>query len=403
MFRLKNKQCYSFQLECEVCPECLRIGRKSYLRYFHISLKESIYKCGDSKCMYPFVDFKYKSSQDQSVYRYQQIETKPPNKIHSPQSPAKFGDISLDIDWLDGNSSLYETVKASDTVADEYSLNDSSVLANLLNLGDDNVLDNYNINEFIDNICNERCTDEAAEQYILTELLQPSVAVIKTPALVSLHPSTPPKSLNLPWHTPPKLSSQPQKSTTAESVTPKLTKCLQFISEQPVATATTYNKKTSKRQRKKVKQSTPKVNEPIIPKTENILKEEPIAVPTERQSAVQNLLNNRKNYRPLDWIQSLQSLTSKNNNKLELDKPEPAPQIVVRPFKGNIKKEKEVKVKKEVLDVSVQAHYEADAGDEPFKGFTKRSLAGHLNQLNNLNKLAFKINALKVPEIREFC
>lgn len=358
--------------------------------------------------MYPFVNFKYKSSQDQAVYRYQQIDIKPPTKIQSLQSPAKFGDV--DIAWLDGNCSIYDTVRASDAVADEYSLNDSSVLANFLNLSDDNVLDNYNINEFIDNICNERCDDEAAEQYILTELLESSVAEIKTPPQLPLQlTSSLPSYLRLPLQTPPKSLSQPHKSTTPVNVTPKLIKCLQFISAQqssPVGTATTYHNKPSKRLKKKVKRSIAKGTETDIRKTESSLKEEPLAVPTERDS-VRNLLHNRNNLRPLDWIKSLQSITSKNTNKLETVKLEPVPQILVRPVKRRyIKKEnknKEVKVEKEVLDVSLLAHYEADKGDEPFKGFTKRSLCGHMIQLSKLNKLAVKLNTLKGLEIKESC
>lgn len=60
-------------------------------------------------------------------------------------------------------------------------------------------------------------------------------------------------------------------------------------------------------------------------------------------------------------------------------------------------------MEKEVLDVSLLAHYEADKGDEPFKGFTKRSLCGHMIQLSKLNKLAVKLNTLKGLEIKESC
>lgn len=352
--------------------------------------------------MYPFVNFKYKSSQDQSVYRYQRIEVIPPTITHFPHSPARFEDFSLNIDWLDGNSSLYDTVKASDAVADEYSLNDSSVLANFLNLSDDNVLDNYNLNEFIDTICNERCDDEAAEQYILTELLQPPVAELKTP----------PRSLQIP-PTPPQTQSS-HTSTTTVSVKPKLTKCLQFISNlqsSSVATATPYHKKSSKRPKKKCKRPrdhsiTTNANGTTIPEIENTLKVEPnVLPPSDRDSAVRNLLHNRKNYRPLDWINSLQTITSKNNKPVSPTKETITKKTDTKETdtietltKKTVKKEtikREVKVKKEVLDVSLLAHYEANDGDKPFMGFMKRSLYGHSKQLNKLKKLANKLNAVK--------
>lgn len=66
---------FSFSLQnTEICTYCQEKGQTFYLRYFYLSLEEAIYKCGNSRCFFPFDHFKFKNLKNKTVYYYEEVE-----------------------------------------------------------------------------------------------------------------------------------------------------------------------------------------------------------------------------------------------------------------------------------------------------------------------------------------
>lgn len=65
--------CFSFQ-NTEQCPYCQGKGETHFLRYFYVSLEEAIYKCANSRCLFPFDHFKFKNLKDKTTYYYEEVK-----------------------------------------------------------------------------------------------------------------------------------------------------------------------------------------------------------------------------------------------------------------------------------------------------------------------------------------
>lgn len=58
----------------ESCPKCQSMGQSNRLRFFFLNLNEAVYKCSNTRCMYPFDNFRFKNFKDNTVYVYEKTE-----------------------------------------------------------------------------------------------------------------------------------------------------------------------------------------------------------------------------------------------------------------------------------------------------------------------------------------
>lgn len=318
-----------------------------------ISLKESVYKCSGSKCMYPFINYIYRDSKCSSaVYRYERVlppkldiwndvptfVSKQPENIESNAAIPENVD-NFNLTWLpdndNGNSSFYDTIQNHTNVINDYTF-DESVLTNFLNMcggGDDTEqtesifgnteLNNsnepladetpYDINEFIDEICKD---------YTITDLN------CVNPDFGSDTISSPKPAFNIP------------KPSGNVPTTPKLAKCIKHIEN------ISKKRKIQKRSPRKQYRSRVKIEKIIsikaekctIPKLEikpcvleldrNINKRQPLVdeisiKQNDTKTTISKLLANKDSYSPMDLLSSITSLdfssiTADNSYKLDI-------------------------------------------------------------------------------------
>lgn len=161
----------------EKCPHCEEQGQTYFLRYFYLSLEEAIYKCGNSKCLYPFHHFVFKNLTDKTVYYYEEVEDgtndimlkvsmgeqnkyKSANPMrtelfsesqHNPDIESYDFDI---FDFMNDSAPAPSTSKATTTKPNDHFLDFLDEIPTTSANDNENNLDASGVDSFIDNLLN---------------------------------------------------------------------------------------------------------------------------------------------------------------------------------------------------------------------------------------------------------
>lgn len=149
-------------------------------------MDEAVYKCDNTQCMYPFRNFKYKNFTENIIYRYEKVEERSESmskncsdELGKPKSIPSDAYLFIENEQIEENSdfldefadfngSIYETIKQSNEIVDNY----DSILDITFNL--DNLLESDNGNENLFESSQSYNANEIED--IIEDLCKPTVS-----------------------------------------------------------------------------------------------------------------------------------------------------------------------------------------------------------------------------------